>query len=104
MKIGKKLKELLKARHMTQGKLAELTGFRQSDISDWANDLRLPRSDSLDKIAAVLKVSLAELVDSKAPELSETDATLLTLSQAEKELALDFIRFINSKNYAPKGD
>ena len=102
MKIGKKIKELLKARGITQGKLSELTGFRQSDISDWVNDKHLPRSETLDKIADVLKVSISELVESNPSELSETDAQLLALSEEDKKLALDFVKFIHSKKYAPQ--
>lgn len=102
MKIGKKLKEILKARKITQTKLSELTGFRQSDISDWVNDLRFPRSESLDIIAKVLKISVSELIDSNPPELSEIDAQLLALSEEDKKLALDFVKFIHSKKYVPQ--
>ncbi len=94
MKIGKKIKELLKIRGITQGKLSELTGFRQSDISDWVNDKHLPRSETLDKIADVLKVSISEIVDSKPSEISDTDAQLLALSEKEKEIALSFIKYL----------
>lgn len=102
MKIGKKIKELLKIRGITQGKLSELTGFRQSDISDWVNDKHLPRSETLDKIADVLKVSISEIVDSKPSEQSEIDSKLLLLTHEEKILAYEFINFIKKFNAIKK--
>lgn len=97
MKIGKKLKELLRTRKMTQGELSELTGLRQSDISDWINDKHQPRSESLNKIVATLNVSVADLVDSKPPELSDTDQKLLSLQEEQKKLVLAFFEFLTSQ-------
>lgn len=65
MKIGKRLKQLLKERKRTQTWLSKATGFRQSDISDWANDLHSPREEKAKKIADALGVALADLVEDR---------------------------------------
>lgn len=65
MKIGKRLRQLLKERKITQTRLSELTGFRQSDISDWVNNYHSPREDRIQKIAEVLGVSVADLFEER---------------------------------------
>lgn len=97
MKIGKRLKELLKTKGMTQTRLAELTGFRQSDISSWINDLHEPRPESLARIADALGVPVANIVNELPKELSDIDYQLFSLSQTDKKLALDFLAFLRSR-------
>lgn len=67
VKIGKRLKQLLRERKITQTRLSEMTGFRQSDISDWANDYHSPREEKVEKIAEILGVTIADLIEDKQP-------------------------------------
>lgn len=96
MTIGKRLKKLIKERGLTQRELARLTGFRQSDFSEWINDVRTPRPEALVEIANALEISVEELLSSDSRGLSDIDQRLLELTQADKQLALDFLAFLRS--------
>ncbi|GAB1351393.1 hypothetical protein MASR1M12_01230 [Erysipelotrichia bacterium] len=97
MTIGKRLKKAIKERGLTQQELARLTGFRQSDFSDWVNDARTPRPEALAKIASALEMSVEELIADEPFGLSPIDQQLLSLPQADKKLALDFLAFLRSR-------
>jgi repressor LexA len=63
MKIGKNLKKFIKSRGLNQTQFAELVGVRQSDVSEWVNDLRMPRPETISKITELLNISTADLVE-----------------------------------------
>lgn len=107
MTLGTRLKKLLKERGFTQGKLAELAGFRQSDISDWVNDVRTPRPEALSNIANALGVTVSALLGESEQPLLDIDKRLMQAAQGVsdevKETAIQFFKFIqNSKSYTPK--
>lgn len=60
--LGQKIEALLKERNMEQRHLAKKLGVAPSSVSEWVNGKTFPRHKRLAKIAAVLKVPLAELV------------------------------------------
>ena len=58
MTFGKKLKRLLEERNITQTKLAEMLGCRQSIISRWIKEVSAnPKKETIDKLANALNVS-----------------------------------------------
>ena len=63
MKIGKNLKKFIKSRGLNQTQFAELVGVRQSDVSEWVNDIRMPRPETISKITELLNISTADLVE-----------------------------------------
>jgi transcriptional regulator with XRE-family HTH domain len=63
--IGKKLKELIKSKHIKQIKLAKLLGISPSRLSNYLTDKREPDLDMLIKIANYLSVDLNYFADNE---------------------------------------
>lgn len=64
MTFGKKLKRLLEERNITQTKLAEMLGCRQSIISRWIKGVSAnPKKETIDKLANALNVSSAYFIE-----------------------------------------
>lgn len=60
---GKRLVELRKAAGLSQYELAEMLGVPQSNVAFWEQSEKPPRSDLLPKMADVLGVGLADLLN-----------------------------------------
>jgi transcriptional regulator with XRE-family HTH domain len=60
--VGRNVRQLRLARHMTQEQLAEATGFSQQYISDLERGLRNPTVVSLHELAQALKSSPVDLL------------------------------------------
>lgn len=70
--FGRRIKQLRKAKEMTQEELAETAGFIPGHISDIERGLYGPRFDGLEKLAEALGVPIRDLFDfSKLPESLE---------------------------------
>ncbi|MBL8194617.1 MAG: helix-turn-helix transcriptional regulator [Blastocatellia bacterium] len=53
---------------MSQYELADLVGVRQSNINFWEHSDKPPRSEVIPRLAEVLEVSVAELLDATPAE------------------------------------
>jgi transcriptional regulator with XRE-family HTH domain len=62
-KLGKRVRELRKAKGWTQEKLEENSGLDRTYISDIERGVRNPSFKSLEKLAKALKVKVADLTD-----------------------------------------
>lgn len=60
---GKRLMELRKAAGLSQYELAEMLGESQSNVAFWEQSEKPPRSDVLPKLADVLGVGIADLLN-----------------------------------------
>ena len=74
--FDKKLKELRKRKGISQDELADLIGVHKSHVSRYERGLASPSIEVAQKIAAVLDVSIDELVSDE-----------ITVSSKDKELA-----------------
>lgn len=63
MRLGEKIQRYRKRNHMTQEHLAELLCVSPQSISSWERNLYSPSTDKLDNIAAVLHVTVGQLMD-----------------------------------------
>ena len=63
MNIGSKIKELRKARGITQDQLAASIGISFQAVSKWENGIALPDIALAPKLAAYFSVSMDELFD-----------------------------------------
>jgi len=63
IKIGKKIKKLRKEKGYSQKQMAKLCGIAYSTYSNYENDNREPSMKQIEKIASVLEISTAELLD-----------------------------------------
>lgn len=62
MSFQKNLKKLCKERNMTQKEFAKKVGLTERTVSYYAQTKRLPRLETLQKIAKELNVSIDELM------------------------------------------
>lgn len=60
--IGERIRELRKQRGLNQEEISYRAGLHRTEISQLERGLRLPRVDTLIKVAASLEVNLEELV------------------------------------------
>lgn len=63
MTIGERLRTLRKAAGLTQKELGQKLGVSASMIGQYETNLRNPKFETLQKIAAVLNVNITEIVD-----------------------------------------
>lgn len=62
--LGDRIRQLRTGRQLSQLDLANLVGVRQSAISAFETGEKMPRVDTLQRIASALEVSTAMLLDS----------------------------------------
>lgn len=62
MTLGKRIQEARKNRGITQKQLAEILGTATGTVQQYELDKRQPRMTQLQKIAAALNISVAELL------------------------------------------
>ena len=83
MNVGNKIKELRIKKNFSQVQLAEAIGSAQALITAYENNKRIPRLDTLQRIAAALDVSMLALLPSEitagSVKLSPEDEKLLAL-------------------------
>ncbi len=79
MKIGAKLKQYRTAKGFTIYKLSKETDISQNHISAIENDKRQPTIDTLERLIALMGISLAELFnkDSDASFLNDKERQLV---------------------------
>lgn len=64
-KFQRKLKELRKTNHLTQGELGKILGVGASTISMYENGERMPNYDMLETIADYFNVNMSTLIDNE---------------------------------------
>lgn len=70
MTTGQRIKEARKKAGLTQAALAEKLGISYVGVSQWENDLRNPKYETLQRIATALGVSVADLLGQDKQEES----------------------------------
>ena len=71
MTIGERIKEARLAAGMSQEKLGEIIGWRQSRVGNYERGIREPRVDDLEKIARALNVSVLWLATGEGPMVAD---------------------------------
>ncbi|NHM28888.1 helix-turn-helix transcriptional regulator [Desulfofundulus sp. TPOSR] len=69
MNVGARIKQLRKAKKLSQRELADLTSISQPVINRLENNTRAADVDSLKRICSALGITLAEFFADQAPEL-----------------------------------
>lgn len=75
MTFGEVLKSQREAVGMTQTQLADAVGLKQSDISRWERDERIPRWEMIQRIADALGVSTEALRTIEPPTSDDPETT-----------------------------
>lgn len=65
MTIGKRIKGLRERNGYTQAEFGKLLGLSDKAVSTWENDIKVPRMNTLQKIADIFNVSTSYLVGEK---------------------------------------
>lgn len=78
MSYGKKIKEARKSAGLTQQQLADRLGVSFVNISQYENDKRNPKYETLKKIANALGISIYELLDMQDANTDEFTRELLS--------------------------
>lgn len=94
------LRRLLDERGMSQTQLAVGIGISSGTLSDWLSGRYYPRTKYIEAMAAFFNVSTEELVAEKKTPSSVDDEALslfMSLSEAGKDQALDYLRFLVEK-------
>lgn len=99
--IGKQLKEVRKARGLTQAELAERVGVSLSTVKKWELDMNEPNSDKLIALALTLNVSTDYLFGrDTAPDLVLTEdkerllAIIDSLPPRQREAVTQYAEFL----------
>lgn len=101
MTTGQKIKEARKRVGMTQKELAQKLGIPFQGISQWENDLRNPKLETLQKIADAIGVPISDLVglpiDAKTMESILCDSKHATTFETDEHIGVKsrsgFVRF-----------
>ena len=91
MTTGERIKQARKKVGMTQAALADKLGISYVGVSQWENDLRNPKYETLKRIASVLQTTpenLMGVVFEDAPSALRTDLTSGVCSSEAKEYAI----------------
>ena len=67
MQFGKNFRKLRKQSGFSQKQVANMLGIRQSNVSDWENDVSRPDYEKLIALSELYEVSLYELLGLDAP-------------------------------------
>lgn len=86
--LGTRLKESLAALNMSQKDLASTTGCTEAAISQYVNDVRIPRATVLGKIASALGVTSEYLISgTEESTRDEIDYTMRLIARNANSLS-----------------
>ena len=83
--IGKQIRDLRKAKGMTQEQLAEAVGVSFQAVSKWENNIALPDITLVPKLAQLFGVSIDELFDYSSAEIEKEIDLICTRSYEYRE-------------------
>jgi len=82
--LGKRIRELRKARKLSQARLAEIANLSDACIGTIERGHRAPRLPTIQKIASALKVEVKDLFDFNPEDISTPEEALKELYQSIK--------------------
>lgn len=83
MTTGQRIKAARKNAGLTQKELGQRLGVAYQTLAQWENDLRNPKPDTLQRIAAALDVSIYMLLDDDEKELYRQAEVNLVLANVK---------------------
>ena len=94
VEFSQRLKQLRKAKHMTQGQVADRVGVTASMISSYEVDIRLPSYDVLIKIARLFGVTIDYLLCLENRRFID----ISTLSEEESAVVSDMVNLLQKRH------
>ena len=97
--IGKNIKDLIKAKGITQTALARHLGISNGTLSDWISGRYRPKPKNIKAIAEYFGVTPMEISLKKDPRPIDDRLKSLfdSLSDDKKEQAIDYMRYLLSQ-------
>lgn len=96
MKFSEKLKELMKAKGLSQSDVANLSGISQTIVSRWLRTDLEPRISNLKPLAKALNVRVIDLLEDYSDEdLTETEKIFLALPENKKQMLIDILHVVD---------
>lgn len=101
--IGERIREIRRARRMTQAALAEAIGRTEDSVSQIERGLNLPTIDTVLAMAKALTIPVDHIISSpelreadaqKKTELSEASLMLATMAPGDLNLAIKLLRVL----------
>lgn len=85
MTVGEKIKHARKAKHLTQKELGEKCGINEANIRKYESGRQSPKLDTLQRIAAGLKIPVEDLIPSDEEFMQRFSDASFTLDQIQRE-------------------
>lgn len=98
MTTGQLIQQARKKAGLSQKQLGQKLGLSASMIGQWENDLRNPKSKTLQRIATALNVPIYDLMDDYSPIVRELRNGAITLEQLAAELGVPKERILELLN------
>ena len=105
MSIGENIRRIRKDKKLTQKELGEkLEGISQQQIGQWENGIKIPKLETIQKIATALEIPMFDLInmdeynnliDTKVEEQIQNDiksGKVNLVTEDEKELTANYLK------------
>ncbi len=105
MSIGENIRRIRKDKKLTQKELGEkLEGISQQQIGQWENGIKIPKLETIQKIATALEIPMFDLInmdeynnliDTKVEEQIQNDiksGKVHLVTEDEKELTANYLK------------
>ena len=98
MKFSLKLKELMKAKGLSQMDVANLSGISQTIVSRWLRTDLEPRISNLKPLAKALNVRVIDLLEDYSDEqLTDVEKKFLALPENKKQMLIEILNTIDKR-------
>ena len=98
MKFSLKLKELMKAKGLSQMDVANLSGISQTIVSRWLRTDLEPRISNLKPLAKALNVRVIDLLEDYSDEqLTDVEKKFLALPENKKLMLIEILNTIDKR-------
>ncbi len=94
MSLGSNIKRLREANGMTQEELAKVLGVSPASVSYWESDVKVPRMGAIQKMADRFGVLKSEIIEGPVADGRTFISLYERLSDASKERASSYLRFL----------
>lgn len=90
MSLGQKIRELRRARGLTQQQVADLFGIKTASVSEWESGKSSPSTEKLVRLARALGCQVSDLFERSnvaAVDLADPDGDAISIRQAKLKLS-----------------
>ena len=97
-KLGKKIKDLLYLKRISQAELSRITGIHKQVLSNWITGFRKPKYENLQKLAKALGTTTEDLLDGHSCADTDCEENILQPKQINETKIKDLEKKLRFKN------